>query len=209
MAQTPSSTSLNPFLARFRKVDFRKSFLVVCMPVHFWAIFMALQDLEWMVGRSHFWEFIGYVAYVLLIAFLESALLSAVFLVAGLLLPKEWRNGINLAVLSAWALVVLLAGIANQYYFFLDVHDKNANPYLVQALEYVHYYDTLVFTTMLILVLLVAILPPLLFSRMAKPRSIMLDLVGRIGLLSTIFLFLDAVGLFIILYRNLSNLILI
>lgn len=209
MTETSPSIRQNPFLARFRKGDFFKFFLVVCMPVHFWAIFMALQDLEWMVGRSYFWEFIGYAAYILLIAFLESAFLSAVFLLAGLLLPKAWRKGINLAVLSAWALTVLLAGIANQYYFFLDVHDKNANPYIVRGLDYVYYYDTLVFIALILLVLLAAVLPPLLLPRMPKPRGAMLNLIERIGLLSTIFLFLDAVGLLIVLYRNLANLILL
>lgn len=209
MTETSPATSRNPFLVHFRKGDFFKFFLVVCMPVHFWAIFMALQDLEWMVGRSYFWEFIGYLAYILLIALLESAFLSAIFLLAGLLLPKAWREGANLAVLSAWALAVLLAGIANQYYFFLDVHNKSANPYIVRGLDYVYYYDTLVFVVLMLLILLAAALPPLLFPSTSRLRGIMLDLIERIGLLSSIFLFLDAVGLLIILYRNLSNLILL
>ena len=163
MSKSNPATQKHLLPARFRKGDFLKFFLVVAMPVHFWAIFMALQDLEYMVGRTFMWDFIGYFGYILCIACIESLLLSLLFYLAGLLLPKEWCKGGNLAILSAWALAVLLAGIANQYYFFLDVHAKTANPYVVRALDYVHYYDKLVFYTLMLLILLAAVLPPLLF----------------------------------------------
>jgi hypothetical protein len=200
---------LTLFRSRFQKGEIWKLFLVVCAPVHFWAIFMALQDLEWIVGRSYFWEFIGYLGYILVIAFLESALLTGVLILAGLLLPQQWQEGKNLAVLSLWALAVLLAGIANQYYFFLDINPKTSSHYLLRLLDYIHYYDKLVFCAVVLVSLLAAALPPVLAAGFEKFTRGVLGLVERISVLSAIFLFLDAAGLLVVIYRNLSNMILL
>jgi len=200
----------NPFTtSRLQNGEALKLFLVVCTPVHFWAIFMALQDLEWIVGRTMFWDFIGYTAYVLLIALFESLLLTTAFLILALLLPTAWKEKINLAVLSAWAIAVLVAGILYQYYYFLDINKKTSNPYLLRFFDYVDYYDIWVLTAVMLTILSSAFLPVILFPRFPKLTSLMLDLVDRLSLLSTIFLMLDAIGLLLVIYRNLANLILI
>ena len=200
----------NPFTtSRLQNGEALKLFLVVCTPVHFWAIFMALQDLEWIVGRTMFWDFIGYTAYVLLIALFESLLLTTAFLILALLLPTAWKEKINLAVLSAWAIAVLIAGILYQYYYFLDINKKTSNPYLLRFFDYVDYYDIWVLTAVMLTILSSALLPVILFPRFPKLTSLMLDLVDRLSLLSTIFLMLDAIGLLLVIYRNLANLILI
>jgi len=206
MAEAQSERRINLFTSHFQKGELWKLFLVVCAPVHFWAIFMGLQDLEWIVGRSYFWEFVGYLGYILIIAFIESALLTGVLVLFGLLLPAQWREGKNLAVLSLWALAVLLAGIANQYYFFLDINPKTSSPYLLRLLDYVHYYDRQVFGLIVLVGLLAAALPPVLAAGFDKFTRIVLGLVERITVLSSIFLFLDAAGLLVVIYRNLSNL---
>lgn len=200
---------LNPITTRLPQAALRKLFLVVCAPVHFWAIFMALQDLEWIVGRSTFWDFLGYSAYILLIAFLESLLLTGALLLLALLLPTAWREKTNLALLSAWALAILIASMLCQYYFFLDINPKTSNPYLLRFFDYVHYYDIWLFSALMLAVLSAAALPVLLFRRCPKLTALMLDVVERLNLLAAIFLLLDAAGLLLVIYRNLANLILL
>jgi hypothetical protein len=205
MAEAHTVRQVKLFASHFQKGELWKLFLVVCAPVHFWAIFMGLQDLEWIVGRSYFWEFVGYLGYILIIAFIESALLTAVLILFGLLLPAQWREGKNLAVLSLWALAVLLAGIANQYYFFLDINPKSSSPYLLRLLDYVHYYNRPVFGLIVLAALLAAALPPVLAAGYDNFTRKVLGLVERFTVLSSLFLFLDALGLLVVIYRNLSN----
>ena len=112
-------------------------------------------------------------------------------------------------MLSLWALAVLLAGIANQYYFFLDINPKTSSPHLLRLFDYIYYYDNLVFGAVILTALLAAALPPVLVAWSDKFTRTVLGLVERISVLSTLFLFLDAAGLLIVIYRNLSRLILL
>jgi hypothetical protein len=209
LSSAASKLRFNPFTARLGKQEIIKLFLVVCVPVHFWAIFMALQDLEWIVGRTMFWDFLGYSAYVLLIAFIESILITLGFLLFSLLLPSSWKQKINLSILSIWALAILFAAILYQYYYFLNINQKTSNPYLLRFFDYVNYYDIWLFIFLMLSIVLSAVLPVILFPRFVKITSLMLDLIDRLNLLAAFFLFFDAAGLLIILYRNLANFILL
>ncbi|MEK6222726.1 MAG: hypothetical protein N2D54_10820, partial [Chloroflexota bacterium] len=96
----------------------KQLFLVTLFPLHFWAVIILLADVGWVAERTNAWDAVGYTAYILLVALVESIAAFIVFAALSSLLPRSWESNKRLAVMGYYALLLPLWGVINQLNFF-------------------------------------------------------------------------------------------
>lgn len=179
-----------------------KLFLAAVFPVHLWAIIIMLADVGWVAERTNAWDAVGYSAYVLGIALVESLALFIAIALLGLLLPRQWSQERKLAVLGGYLLVIFLAIVVNQLNFFpIDSFTSWTQDQILGG-DHPYRYGILILLAAAGGTGAGAILPVWGGYRSEKYVEIFGDIIERIGLLSSLYLFLDLASLVIIIGRN-------
>jgi hypothetical protein len=127
------------------------------------------------------WELVSTIAYMLTFALFETLIILLPILVVGLLLPKQWISKIYVAWVGLMLVEGTLAAIAFQ--FTIMQHSPKRNLILLTVLM-------LGGSTLLLL-------------RFPKIGEILRSLVGRLSVLTFLYIFFDLVGLVIVIARNL------
>lgn len=173
----------------------RTLFLFVAFPVHFWSILTQLYQLQ----DISFSEIVGRAGYALLFALVESCLLFLVVWLVYRLLCLRLTQGTALA-LSGWSyLVVALARMAVQGYAMLN---KSGAALWLRLLGAAGRSGMPGLVAVIVVVLASVLLPSLLLLRSDKAVELFNNLAARLALLSGLYLVLDAVGLVIVIVRN-------
>jgi hypothetical protein len=179
-------------------------FLIVAFPIHAWSIFMVLQDFQWVMERTvSVWDGIGYASYSLMFALFESAVIFIVVWLLSLLLPSRWKSNKIIAGIGTIFISVSIWAILNQLYFFYN------GTSIVQALprlfvDLAHpvrmYYLSVGFVFLLILATIVV---PLFFiDRSKKYVNSTMAVFDRLIILSGLYIFVDVIGIVIVIIRN-------
>ncbi|MGE5073707.1 MAG: hypothetical protein ACM3MF_09785 [Anaerolineae bacterium] len=175
-------------------------FLMCAFPLHAWALILAFRDVSWVTDRTNSWDAVGVVAYALLFTLVESALLFAVMTLLGLLISTRWDVERRVAVLSVLAFLAAVWAMLEQLFFlsgrglpgwFIDFLIQSGHPLR---------------TLYIVLILLVSVtiaVPALLVLRTRRGLAVMRVLTDRLSLLTMFYLFLDVIGLVIVVIRNL------
>jgi hypothetical protein len=177
---------MTTFLNRFPlRADSRLVFGGCAFIVHVWAILNLLDMLPAWMLRLTAYELAGASSYTLAFALLESLIVWAVLVALAVVLPGRWlrqdfltQGGLLLLVTTLWAIVT-------------------------------HYsYELLVKNPLLLSVLAVAYLLTLLaFSWLGRRyrwiESTLRAALSRIEVLSFVYIFIDVLGVFVIIVRNL------
>lgn len=177
-------------------------FGVIVFPIHAWSIFLVLKDFEWVYDQQGTGILIGYAAYSLLFAFVESFIFLVFLFLLSHLLPKQWSGRKSLTILSQGALAITFWAIANQVFFLLL---ESPPEFLSWILLRVPFRQTLGFTILIILILTSIILPLILVERSKKYENGVIAIIQRISLLSSLYLVLDFISLIIIIFRNIPS----
>lgn len=192
------------YIKKFSKGDIFTLFLIVSFPIHLWSIFLIFQDFQWVMERTvSLWDAVGYASYSLAIALVESILISLLLFLSGFLLPKQWNIKQILSVLGILIFVISFWAIINQLYFFYGPTWSSKFQDLFIASEHpVRWYY--VFVTSIIGLVLTLVAAPIFFtSRGQKLSKITGEIFDRIIILSAIYIFLDFIGIIIVIVRNL------
>ncbi|TAK13100.1 MAG: hypothetical protein EPO32_06455 [Anaerolineae bacterium] len=173
-------------------------FLWVAFPIHAWAIYFYLINADRYAGRSN-WEAVGLGGYILLIALIESLLVTGFFLLLGLLLPRRWppkqRQAARIGVFGVTALWLVLGQVTLLRFrqrpgvtaaFFAPINQPSVLPLLL-----------------FLLVLVVSIALPIWAAGKPGLQRVLNGLVERVSLLSWLYLALDVAGLVVVIIRNL------
>ena len=94
----------------------KELFLIIALPIHFWAVLQMIPHLEWLEA----WDFVGVMKYVLINSLAESSIVFlGFFIFGGLLFPKKWKEDskILLIGIASWGLSLYL--IIDQFFRFL------------------------------------------------------------------------------------------
>ena len=179
---------------------FFNTFLVVTFPLHIWGILMIFQDIEFMTERTNWWDATGYASYSLLFILLESILLSAVVWGSSLLLPKSWREKRTLSVAGTTFTILAAASITD-----LAFHAFSEARISRQYLHGLSTYPAL--TYVLISATVIISIAALLFLilKTESGEKIIAEIFDRIMLLGYLYIFLDIVGIVIVIIRNVSD----
>jgi hypothetical protein len=159
-------------------------FLIGAFPIHIWAIVNLLHNIPALVLRLSAAELMGVIAYTLVFALFESVLLLIVLIIVSLLLPTAYfkdkivvRGFILVFLTSLWVIPVLLE------WFVLTDHQQG---YLLWT---VFYFSIL-------------ILLHLWLQKHADLETKISTFAERLAILSSIYVCLDALGVVIVVIRN-------
>lgn len=157
-------------------------FLICIFPIHFWSILIFLQHVSWL-GKYGNGIVFGIFSYFLLIALLESIGVFLLVFIVERLLHFNFPETIKLAFLglTAWSICI---GMMMAQFINLGDLDQKALWLLV-----------VIFISLLIL-LIYRLLKIQTFANLAE------DILGRVVVLSALFLGLDLLALSNILIRN-------
>lgn len=192
---------------RLKKKEYLNLFLVTAFSFHAWSLYQVFRDVEWVSARTNLGDAIGYGSYSLLFAFFESSLVFVTILLLGFLTPKRWKSnqliaqlGIIVLVFTFWLMIEQI--IATQ---------RNAN--IKEFIQFVFNNDHPLRVTyaigvgLLLAVILSFLWPIYLIDRIKKFEQLVTLLFDRLIILAIFFIMLDAIGLIIVLYRNITNMI--
>ena len=176
-----------------------KLFLLCIFLFHLWTFFLVFRDVPWVIDRFDQWDAVGLVSYALMFALIESFGVFLFFLVINALIPNRFEPKQRLSILSLMLFMIWIWGVLGQIYFLAEAKVNLAFSSLLAPT------GRPLFFLYIILIPLVAgstFLP--LYALVKKPQRAVriVDILDRISTLSILYLVLDVVGIFIVLYRN-------
>jgi hypothetical protein len=168
-------------------------------PLHAWTILLAFRDISWVAERSNMWDAIGVFSYGLIFAFVESSIIFLIAVLLGFLVSRFWNQDRRVILLSILILIDALWSMLCQYYVLGGFSiSGDLNRFLVESGHPVR----ILYTILVPLVSLSVLLPTYLILQSDKALKFFHGLVDRVTLLTLFYLFLDFIGLVIVIIRN-------
>lgn len=186
---------------RYSKQGLWSLFLICAFPLHLWTLIFAFRDISWLTERTNLWDAIGVVSYGMIFAFVESVVIFLVLALLGLILPAQWYSDRRIAFLSLLILLTSAWGMISQLLLVWSV------PLPIQAIQFLRSSNhplRILYAACLVVVTPTILLPVYLFIKSKKSIAFMQDLMERLSLLATFYLFFDFVGLIIVIIRNIN-----
>ncbi len=186
----------------YTKGDLLILFLVCAFLQHAWALFLSFRDFDWITERTNQWDAVGNIAYASLIALADTIFLFLIILVMSLLVHKIFSVKTRLAIMSVIVLITSLWFIFEQGFYLIG--GNMPQPILDFLVNSSHPYRIFI-GVILILVISSFILPIFFILRSEKFTNGTISFLERISLLSGLYLFIDVIGIGIIIYRNVKG----
>ena len=186
---------------RYSKKELWSLFLICAFPLHLWTLIFAFRDISWLTERTNLWDAIGVVSYGMIFAFVESVVIFLVLALLGLILPAQWYSDRRIAFLSLLILLTSGWGMISQLLLVWSV------PLPIQAIQFLRSSNhplRMLYGACLAVVTPTILIPVYLFMKSKKSIAFMQDLIERLSLLATFYLFFDFVGLIIVMIRNIN-----
>ena len=187
--------------SRYDKQALWSLFLMCVFPQHLWTLILAFRDMSWLIERTNIWDAVGNASYALLFAFIESLLVFGLLALLGLVTPKQWEVNRRVAFLTLLLFVTVIWAMVAQLLYLWNIW---LPPALMQFIASTGRPLVMLYLLSLALVVPTVSLPVLVFLRSKKALPALLDLTDRLSTLSMFYLFLDAVGLVVVIIRNIS-----
>jgi hypothetical protein len=174
-------------------------FLMCAFPLHAWTIILALRDFSWVTERTNAWDAFGVASYGLLFAFVESLLLFIIFALLGFLISRHWAEDRRIALLSLLFFIATFWAMMSQLYYLLGITiPVSLNNFMVRSNHPVR----ILYGVSIPLITFSVLFPVYLVLKSDKFFRFMRELIDRLSLLTTFYLFFDVVGLVIVIIRN-------
>lgn len=186
-------------MTRYTKQGLWTLFLICAFPLHVWTFILAFRDFSWVTERTNAWDAVGVMSYGLLFAFIESVIIFLIATLLGFLVAKIWDAEHRVAVMGHMALTASLWAVITSLFFLLPITLPSSTiDFLIKQSHPLRllYGISLAFVGTTVLV------PTLLILRSQAFFRALQGLYERIALLTTLYLFFDAVGLVIVIIRN-------
>jgi hypothetical protein len=176
-------------------------FLICAFPLHVWTIILAFRDFSWVAERTNSWDAIGVIAYGLIFAFVESVFVFLAAVILSLLVSRKWADDRRLALVGILVMVTSLWAIVGYLFFMLNI---SIPAEVIAFLANLAHPLRVLYGLILAVVFPTVMLPVYLALRSEKFVRGVKGLFERLSLLTTLYLFFDVVGLFIVIIRNVS-----
>ncbi|MGD8454930.1 MAG: hypothetical protein PVF83_01005 [Anaerolineales bacterium] len=161
---------------------------------------MTLRDVEWVAERTNVGDAVGFWGYALLFALLESIIAWVFLLLLNFLLTKQWERQIRMAVLGSIVFIVAIWAVLGQMYFLVG---RGTPEYFLKFAIGTGHPLWVLYGIALTSITGSVIFPVVLLTRYPDIREKLLAAFDRIAVLSGLYLFLDFIGIAIVVARNL------
>ena len=167
------------YMKRFAQQDLMQLFVYCAFPIHLWAIIIMFRSVSsWLFYMSQS-DLIGSVAYHLTFTIFETILVFIFFLIVGFLIPKKWIPEPFLTLSSILIIELTVMAIVFQH---LVLHYSSFRWMIVSCL--------------IILAASIVIIP-----KISKLQQIARVLAERLTILTFVYIFLDVIGVIIVIFR--------
>ncbi len=177
-----------------------KLFMVCAFPLHIWSLLMAFRDFGWVALRTYTWDAFGLVSYAMVFALLESIGVFLLVMLAGLLIPSRWELDRKIAMLGTLFLVAASWSILSKIY---TAFDSPIPVWLSNFMIADGHPLRILWGIAAALVLVSAVGPALLILKRESVTKGIVSVFERLVVLSSFYVFLDLIGIVIIVIRNL------
>jgi len=186
-------------MKRYSKQGLWALFLICAFPLHVWTIILAFRDFSWVTERTNAWDAIGVVSYGLLFAFIESVLVFLIATLLGFFVSKKWSEDRRLMLMGVLVFITSLWAMVSYLFFMLNVSvPHEASTFLAGLAHPLRVLYAFGFA----LVVPTIMIPAYLILRSDKFLKGVQGFFDRLSLLTMFYLFFDAVGLVIVIVRN-------
>jgi hypothetical protein len=189
---------------RFNIKQLLNLFLLCAFPIHLWTILVVLHDVEWISRRTNLWDAVGVGAYALLYALLESIAYFVFIFFIGLILPWRWENNKVFAHLGYIALWIPLWPILTQLYGYKDHAEPNFLAEWLISTGHPLWFLAAGLGLLIIILNGSLVVPIYLINHKQRAEEKINRFLGRISLLSALYIFVDVVSVVILIIRNYS-----
>jgi hypothetical protein len=156
-------------------------FVYCAFPIHIWVLINMLHDVpSWLLYLRN-GEVVGMVAYTLSFALVETLVVLLVAVLIGMLVPRRWIVDRYIPLISLWLVELTIMAIVFQYHIIQHLPKRN----LV-----IGYALILGVSTFIAL-------------RFPKVKDVFRWIADRLVILSFLYVFLDALGVLVVILRNL------
>ncbi len=197
---TPSWS--HPGIKWYSKQGTWSLFVLCAFPFHVWTLVLALRDVSWVSERTNAWDALGVISYGLIFAFVESAAAFLAIALLGWLVPARWDEARRIALLGVLVFAAAAWAIYGQAYFVWDLQLPSQ---LIQSAARSGHPFRLLFSIELGLVIPTVLLPALVVLRSDRFFRLVQATLERLAVLVGFYLFLDLLGLLIVIIRNISR----
>lgn len=163
-------------------------FLTIIAPIYLWALIIFFRELPSYIMRLSTWDILGIFSYVLLIALTDALLLTLVLIIITIFLPLgmlQERFVSTATVLGYMAVIAFLPFVLQNGYSMIALYASKS------------WFWGLWF----IVIVAVSVFLLFLNVRSSRFRQTVLAFVDKVAVLSTVYLFVSAVGIVVILAR--------
>ncbi len=185
---------------RYTRQGLWSLFLMCAFPLHAWTLILAMRDISWLTERTNAWDAVGVASYGLVFAFFESLVLWAVAVLLGYLVAERWEPARRVALLVVLTLVLALWAMLDQLYFLMGTGFPG---WMIGPMVRSGHPLWIIYGSLLGLAGLSVMVPVWLVMRSERAFRWVLQLIDRLSVLTVFYLVLDAVGLVIVIVRNL------
>lgn len=179
----------------------KRLFLVVAVPVHFWAISIYLLNLPNPEGAGGWSETLAIASYVLLFALLETAVIFLGLYLLAFLLPKQWDPEQRLGALVVLLLVVVVWAIVDQVVPLLTIPETSFVSYVRTNLSNTFLYRQLAYAGIFVFVIF-TLIASVILGATTRVSGAVNGLAERFEVLAALYLFLDLGAFLVVLSRN-------
>ncbi len=188
------------FTRRYSRQSLWSLFLMCALPLHAWTMILAFRDMSWVTDRTNAWDAVGVFSYGLVFALAESILIFLVASLFGFLISARWDPKGRLNILTVLVLMLSLWAIVEQLFFLLDAHLPGP---VLNLLIHADHPLRYLYLAVIGLVALTILIPVVLVVRSQKAARFVEAMIDRLSLLAMFYLVFDAIGLVIVVIRNL------
>jgi len=164
-----------------------------------WTFILFFQDFSWIAERTNQWDAFGVGSYGLLIALVESVFVTFVVWILSFLTPAGWAPKKRVVIMGSLALLTSIWAILGQLYFLLEIRFPFP---LIKGIAGTSHPLWIIYGVVLGAVSLTisgVVYALLRFDRFTKAMQ---DIFERLALLTSLYLFLDFLGIIIVIIRN-------
>ncbi|MBE7435633.1 MAG: hypothetical protein HS100_17080 [Anaerolineales bacterium] len=175
-------------------------FLMCALPLHIWTFILAFRDFDWVAARTNSWDAVGVIAYGLLFAFIESAIVFFVVVLLGFFVSNKWGEKRRVGLMSALIIILSLWSIFNQYYF---LNELDTPAWLVSLAAATGRPLVTLYAVALAASAISILFPVWFILKSDKVLGFVHESIDRLSILMLLYLFFDAAALVVVLIRNL------
>jgi len=174
-------------------------FLMCAFPLHVWTIILGFNDISWVSERTDMWDAIGVISYGLVFTFIESLIIFLLIAGLGFLISKAWDENRRVAILSALIIILSIWGMINHSYFLwgLPIPIKT-----IATLAGTDHPLRIIYSLVIVPVYISLLAPTYLILKSDKFFKFVISFIDGLSLLMAAYLFLDLIGLIIVILRN-------